>query len=377
MPCCRNLPKDRKVLIVAESHYTNEQDPAKVPMWVEGALGDQTYTREVVSTCLINRAWPNRTLGTMHQLFYSPDNRANFWGDVAFFNIVQRPMWYRDGNPERPTWEDFLAGWKAFLAVVEILKPDHVLFIGVEAANHFNGFMFHHGQDHVAVEWAEKVGSAYARKASLSVDGTQIPLHFIKHCGSYFSTDRWSDYLHRNAPDLMASLAASAGIAPRVTTTRQLHVLGMAKSFLDLRGAKAPKLELDFLRLAYAVRELREAGEEAVGYLMVLVPEVAKAIEVWRDKYSTGESVVVLCEEPEGENLEALIKEKANNALGFITDRRFEEAEREPSLADLGKQLGETALLKAVKARHQGLSPSSKFPFGIQWDYYGTLPAEN
>ena len=36
------------------------------------------------------------------------------------------------------------------------------------------------------------------------------------------------------------------------------HILGMAKSNLNLRGAKAQKLELDYLRLIYAVKGIRE-----------------------------------------------------------------------------------------------------------------------
>lgn len=371
-----NLPGKRRVLIVGESHYSNENDPKKATAEIAERLNDKSYTRAIVSESLVGDEWTTRTLSTLHQLFYSPSNRAAFWGDVAFFNIIQRPLWYRPGNPERPTWEDFRSGWEAFLAVVEILKPDHVLFIGVEAANHFNGFMAEYGHKHVAVKWPEKVGSVYARSASLAVDDRWTPLHFIKHCGSYFSTDRWSDYLHRNAPDLMASLAASAGAEPPAKSPRRLHVLGMAKSSLDLRGAKAPKLELDFLRLAYAVRELREAGEEAIGYLLVLVPKVAKTAESWRDKYSTGEGVVVLCEELEGEDLDALIKEKAANAIGFITNHQFDEAEKELSLADLGKRLGEASLVRSINERHQELQPSADFPFGVQWDYYGVLALE-
>lgn len=149
------------------------------------------------------------------------------------------------------------------------------------------------------------------------------------------------------------------------------HILGMAKSSLDLRGAKAPKLELDFLRLAFAVRHLRESGETASGYLMVLVPEIVKTAERWSTKYNTGNDVVILCEKIEGKNLEALVKEKADNAIGFIQKRRFEEAERELSLADLGRTLGESALKRAIEFRHRGVTSGNDFPLGIQWDYYG------
>lgn len=352
-------------------------------MRVEETVANKSYTRAVVSESLVGAEWSTRTLSTMHQLFYTPQDRDAFWSDVAFFNIVQRPMWYRDGNPERPTWEDFWAGWEAFIKVVEILKPDHILFIGVEAANHFNGFMSRHEREHVEVKWAEKVGSAYARTANLLIDGKVTPLHFIKHCGSYFSTDRWSEYLHRSAPELMASLAISAGVDISSTPTRRLHVLGMAKSSLNLKGAKEQKLELDFLRLAYAVRELREAGEEAIGYLLVLVPDIARTATGWCEKYTTGEGVVILCEPIEGETLEALLKEKADNALGLLQPLDFDQANRALSLANIGKELGERALQKVIESRHNGISSlhektsREQLPLQVNWDYYGTLPTEN
>jgi hypothetical protein len=49
-----------------------------------------------------------------------------------------------------------------------------------------------------------------------------------------------------------------------------MHILGMAKSSLTLKGAKAPKLELDFFKLAFAVAAFRAVGEQAIGYLQVL-----------------------------------------------------------------------------------------------------------
>lgn len=59
------------------------------------------------------------------------------------------------------------------------------------------------------------------------------------------------------------------------------HVLGMAKSHLDLKGAKGPKLELDFLRLVYAVKELRARGDQANGYLLVMEEDIASRVKSW------------------------------------------------------------------------------------------------
>ena len=49
-----------------------------------------------------------------------------------------------------------------------------------------------------------------------------------------------------------------------------MQILGMAKSHLDLEGAKGPKLELDFLKIAYALAWLNVIGESGKGYLLVL-----------------------------------------------------------------------------------------------------------
>jgi len=40
------------------------------------------------------------------------------------------------------------------------------------------------------------------------------------------------------------------------------HILGMAKSFLDLKGVKSQKLELYYLRLVYAVKDLRKGRDD-------------------------------------------------------------------------------------------------------------------
>ncbi len=62
-------------------------------------------------------------------------------------------------------------------------------------------------------------------------------------------------------------------------------VLGMAKSNIDLRGANSPRTELDYLRLAYAVKELRRSGEGAKGYLLVRTQRIVDRTRKWETKY--------------------------------------------------------------------------------------------
>lgn len=158
-----------------------------------------------------------------------------------------------------------------------------------------------------------------------------------------------------------------------MTSSRQLHVLGMAKSSLDLRGAKGPKLELDFLRLAYVVREIRAAGGNAVGYLAVLDSKVAATASTWIEKYHSGDAVVVLVCELGMLDHEMLMSEKSDNALGFLPDPGIRNLERKLAIADLGKELGERALQRAIEERHPRIISFPKPPFGIKWDYYGIL----
>ena len=205
------LPQGRKVLVVGESHYASEREAAKVPLSIEETEMDRLYTRSVVQESLILEDWGARTLTNMHRLFHSPDDRAEFWGDLCFYNHVQRLMSYQDGELVRPIWTDFRHGWRVFLDVVDVLQPDQVLCIGVESHWQFDSMMTELQRPFSPVQKVEKVGNTWARVASVSVTDRELPIHFIKHCGKHFPTERWSEYLHGKAGELMQSIAESAG----------------------------------------------------------------------------------------------------------------------------------------------------------------------
>ena len=64
------------------------------------------------------------------------------------------------------------------------------------------------------------------------------------------------------------------------------QIIGMAKSNLDLRGAKGPKLELDFLRLVYAVKEAKRENQETKAYLLVMTEKIKNRVNEWAKKYN-------------------------------------------------------------------------------------------
>jgi hypothetical protein len=155
-----------------------------------------------------------------------------------------------------------------------------------------------------------------------------------------------------------------------------MHILGMAKSSLTLKGAKASKLELDFFKLAFAVSVLRTSGEQAIGYLQVLAAPVRDRAIGWTVKYSTGDAVTVLYVSPTKTELAHLAAEKARNALGLISLPDAEHADKTLSLASSGEEFGESALVREVIARHPSvvrITDPQRFPQRIDWDFYGTV----
>jgi len=157
------------------------------------------------------------------------------------------------------------------------------------------------------------------------------------------------------------------------TTGVVKHVLGMAKSHLDLKGAKGPKLELDFLRLVYTVKELRARGDQAKGYLTVMEKGIATRVDSWIEKYQAGDTVVVEVAGLSADEREALKAEKKRNVAGMIAGSLGSTVGNQ-SNAELGKRAGEDALRRLVISREPGvqeIKDEGVFPLGIRWDFYG------
>lgn len=204
-------PAEQKLLIVGESHYTKAQSQEQLAGIVQSHNNHSPHTRDVISQCLINKEWNNHTLDTLPRLFFSTTNidRRRFGADTAFYNFIQRLMHYNQGpQPERPTWNDHLLGWRIFADVAKTLKPSHCMFIGVGAANSFNYSMKNLGLKHTEVEKTERISRTQGRRASLSIEGHTTEIAFVQHLGKYFSWRKWQDYLRSNHSELITWLDA-------------------------------------------------------------------------------------------------------------------------------------------------------------------------
>lgn len=193
-------PPNHRLLIVGESHYSNERDPAALEPAIEAITMQPEYTRAVISECCIDEDWSNRTLGTLPKLVFGTSSIQShqLWHDVAFFNFIQRPMRYVPQSMERPSFTDFSDGWRVFAQVAAVLQPSCCLFIGVEASHSFGFAMCDHG----SAKRTEKIGSTFARLAHVSHSDRRMPIHFVKHAGRYFSWHRWHSYLRPRCPEI-------------------------------------------------------------------------------------------------------------------------------------------------------------------------------
>jgi hypothetical protein len=154
------------------------------------------------------------------------------------------------------------------------------------------------------------------------------------------------------------------------------HVLGMAKRNLDLKGAKGPRLELDFLRLVYAVKELRRGDDDAQGYLLVVGEKIKQRVDKrWREKYRAGDTVRVCVAQLTDTERAALEQEVKKNIAGMVAGTLGEDV-GDRSNAMQGARLIERELKRTIESHERGVQQCDDPPesiIDIQWDYYGRL----
>lgn len=211
------VPSGHRLLVVGESHYSDKKDAGEIERHVATLMGTPKYTRAVVEEALVGKAsWSTPTLRRLNSLLVpGVPNRTQLWSDVAFYNFVQRPM----QSYGRPTARDFESAWPVFLAVARIIEPSLCLFIGVSASHSCCGQL---ARDNVVVQPPvnhEKIGRCRSRRALIQLASKQAALTFIRHCGRYFPTPQWHDYLTRTHPGIMQWLRAGGTAATSSTTS--------------------------------------------------------------------------------------------------------------------------------------------------------------
>jgi hypothetical protein len=191
-----DIPKEKRLLIVGESHY---HDRTEQSISFHNTI---TFTREIIEEIAIERCYySTKIFQNLHKVLLRNDDfdTVKLWNLISFYNFVQRPM---DTNRERPTVDDIINGWKVFAKLAEILRPKVCLFLGSSSANNLaNGLI---GTNYQAndVKWGDCINNCYAKTSEIThKDGEILKLIFIRHCSSMFSWDKWNRYLHTKITD--------------------------------------------------------------------------------------------------------------------------------------------------------------------------------
>lgn len=150
----------------------------------------------------------------------------------------------------------------------------------------------------------------------------------------------------------------------------------MAKSSLNLIGAKRQKLELDYLRLAYVCQHYQRLGHQAKGFLAVTTDAIANQAAKWQECYQVTPGVVEIVRVSLTEDELARLAYFQNlNRLGMSGTLDKASVARHAD-ATYGRELVEGKLRDFVQEIYLGVtfSPDFRDPkMQISWDLFGAL----
>lgn len=114
------------------------------------------------------------------------------WESHAFMNIIPRPM---NNVKDRPIDIDWRNGWDYVNTTVSEIKPDIIVFLGVDAAKFIKAYCDRELLKFNGVEKINsKIGLAYPRKAVFKTVNTL----FVAHPAKMTRFDKWRNFLTEN-----------------------------------------------------------------------------------------------------------------------------------------------------------------------------------
>ena len=190
-----------KLLILGDSHYTvkdghfcqEEFDRCKTDLfYTRGILDDAVGTADI---------WP--MYRGLYSLFgVTPyDAEEKLWKKIAFYNFVQAPM---ERSDAKPSDDNFKEAWFCLMNVIDIIKPDACLFIGIRGWRS-NGFINLENRGKVSlVDDTVKISRCTPWRASIeTINGIKTNAIAIHHTSQGFSPVEWRNYLNSVNPNIL------------------------------------------------------------------------------------------------------------------------------------------------------------------------------
>lgn len=188
--------RDKKILLVGESHYDDH----------DGWLIHKDATRNFVNNQGLNSHNPdfknrrffqqiektllNREISTLNE-------RDKLWNNVAFYNLVQRLL---PSSSDRPNDDDYDKGWRNFLDITNIIKPDICIKYGYEGNGRL-GYLL----NNFDTSWTRNDVQEFYTKPfciNLTKENHEMRIIFTHHpTGSYgFDYEEWANHILNKFP---------------------------------------------------------------------------------------------------------------------------------------------------------------------------------
>lgn len=140
----------------------------------------------------------------LHKSKVPAKERQKLWSDLAYLNLVLRPM---KTAKHRPSDQDYANGWPKFFQVAKTLEASRCIVYGLErpklaALRSMSGLTVLEEQAFPAI--GKGKGAVKPRRALVSFEGRNLELFFIRHPSSFYPWRPWSAWLRAQGFDLAA-----------------------------------------------------------------------------------------------------------------------------------------------------------------------------
>jgi hypothetical protein len=149
----------------------------------------------------------------------------------------------------------------------------------------------------------------------------------------------------------------------------------MLKPYADLQNANGPKIELDYLRLVYAVSEIRKWGDNAQGYFVLTDAGMLNRLSQLEHDYRGETYAKVLRVSLDSYLRHAEQTEKTELLSGIVRTAILDTGDRSSAIT-IRRRMREFVLTETILGLEPDVRPvtdEGRFPFRIRWDYYGIV----
>ena len=189
--------RNERILVIGESNYTDKG-------WTKTVDEDQRYTRKVVDhICFRRMHRQSQTLPNIARMLNvfegtKMDIVPMVWSRIAFVDVCQRCLEQVDKRRKRPTDADIVDGWRTIFALIKILKPRFLIFMGKTAAD-FLSDEVKGMQVSCPITCSRKSDSRH-KHAIIETGDMKIPMILLPHPSNGFSHNVWRKYLRETFP---------------------------------------------------------------------------------------------------------------------------------------------------------------------------------